>query len=103
MSLIEYTVVDRLAALLRARDVKTGDYVAVFMTNSPEMVVTMYALAKLGAVAALVNTNLRGMESVFFSDVLMLMAIRRHIRTLSQCLNCQVNHLNSRPDAICIL
>jgi len=40
--------------------VKTGDFVAVFTTNSPEMVIILYALAKLGAVAAMINTNLRG-------------------------------------------
>lgn len=32
----------------------------VFTTNSPEMVIILYALAKLGAVAAMINTNLRG-------------------------------------------
>jgi acyl-CoA synthetase (AMP-forming)/AMP-acid ligase II len=37
------------------------------MTNSPEMVICVYALAKLGAVAALINTNLRGERS--FRDV----------------------------------
>ncbi|KAL1987317.1 hypothetical protein VTN96DRAFT_4345 [Rasamsonia emersonii] len=52
-------VVDRLAALLHQRGIRTGDFVAVFTTNSPEMVVCIYALAKLGAVAALINTNLR--------------------------------------------
>ena len=30
------------------------------MSNSPEMVMTILALQKLGAVAALINTNLRG-------------------------------------------
>jgi acyl-CoA synthetase (AMP-forming)/AMP-acid ligase II len=53
-------VVDRFAALLHARDVKNGDMIGVFTTNSPEMVVTLYALSKLGAVAAMINTNLRG-------------------------------------------
>ncbi|KAJ5974404.1 hypothetical protein N7481_011614 [Penicillium waksmanii] len=52
-------LVDRFAALLHARDVKNGDMVGVFTTNSPEMVVTLYALSKLGAVAAMINTNLR--------------------------------------------
>lgn len=56
--------VDRLAALLHVRDVKTGDFVGVFTTNSPEMVITLYALAKLGAVAAMINTNLRGKSSI---------------------------------------
>ncbi|KAL2834466.1 hypothetical protein BDW59DRAFT_137907 [Aspergillus cavernicola] len=50
---------DRLAALLRERSVRTGDFVGVFTTNSPEMVAIIYALSKLGAVAALININLR--------------------------------------------
>lgn len=55
-------MVDRFAALLQARDIKAGDFVGVFMSNSPEMVVALYALSKLGAVAAMINTNLRGEE-----------------------------------------
>jgi acyl-CoA synthetase (AMP-forming)/AMP-acid ligase II len=51
-----------MAALLKGRDVNAGDTVGVFTTNSPEMVVTLYALSKLGAVAAMINTNLRGMS-----------------------------------------
>ena len=30
------------------------------MTNSPEMIITILALSKLGAVAALINSALRG-------------------------------------------
>ncbi|KAE8147444.1 hypothetical protein BDV25DRAFT_132069 [Aspergillus avenaceus] len=52
-------LVDRFAAVLGERDINAGDFVGVFTTNSPEMVVTIYALSKLGAVAALLNTNLR--------------------------------------------
>ena len=63
MLLIHGTVVDRFAALLHARDIKTGDVVGVFTTNSPEMVITIYALSKLGAVSALINTSLRGMDT----------------------------------------
>lgn len=51
--------VDRLAWILRERGVKSGDFVAVFMTNSPEMVFTIFAVAKLGAVAGLINATLR--------------------------------------------
>ncbi|KAL2872323.1 putative bifunctional fatty acid transporter/acyl-CoA synthetase (FAT1) [Aspergillus lucknowensis] len=50
---------DRLATLLHERDVHNGDFVGVFATNSPEMVAIIYALSKLGAVAALINVNLR--------------------------------------------
>ncbi|KAJ5907653.1 bifunctional fatty acid transporter/acyl-CoA synthetase (FAT1) [Penicillium taxi] len=52
-------LVDRFAALLHDRGIRTGDFVGVFTTNSPEMVVTMYALSKLGCVGAMINTNLR--------------------------------------------
>ena len=58
-----FAVVDRMAALLHARGYQCGDVVSVFMTNSPEMMVVVYALAKLGVVAGLVNTSLRGMYS----------------------------------------
>lgn len=57
-------VVDRFAALLHARDVKAGDFVGIYTTNSPEMVIILYALSKLGAVAAMINTNLRGKPSI---------------------------------------
>ncbi|KAL2857489.1 hypothetical protein BJX68DRAFT_177665 [Aspergillus pseudodeflectus] len=50
---------DRLAALFHERGVSNGDFVGVFTTNSPEMVAIIYALSKLGAVAALINVNLR--------------------------------------------
>lgn len=57
-------MVDRLAALLHARELRCGDVVGVFTTNSPEMVILVYALAKLGVVAALINTSLRGMDRI---------------------------------------
>ncbi|KAH8811094.1 putative bifunctional fatty acid transporter/acyl-CoA synthetase [Xylogone sp. PMI_703] len=51
--------VNRFAAFLNANGIKQGDYIAVFTTNSPEMIITILALSKLGAIAALVNINLR--------------------------------------------
>ena len=44
---------------LQELGVRNNDFVAVFMTNSPEMVIVIYALTKLGAVPALVNSALR--------------------------------------------
>lgn len=61
-----FAVVDRMAALLKGRDINPGDTVGVFTTNSPEMVMTVYALSKLGAVAAMINTNLRGLWTIQF-------------------------------------
>lgn len=51
----------RLSAFLESEGIKEGDSVAVFMTNSPEMIITILALSKLGAVFGLININLRGM------------------------------------------
>ncbi|KAF4631963.1 hypothetical protein G7Y89_g6166 [Cudoniella acicularis] len=51
--------VDKLAALLEAKGVSRKDYIAVFTTNSPEMIMTILALSKLGAIAALINISLR--------------------------------------------
>ncbi|KAL6241447.1 hypothetical protein RBB50_011711 [Rhinocladiella similis] len=52
--------VDELALGLHASlGVKNGDIVAVFMTNSPEMLFTVYALTRLGAAPALINNALR--------------------------------------------
>jgi acyl-CoA synthetase (AMP-forming)/AMP-acid ligase II len=60
------TDVHRLAAFLESQGVGKGDFVAVFMTNSPEMIVTILALSKLCAVAGLININLRGeLRSIF--------------------------------------
>ena len=52
--------VDSLALSLRELDVKHGDVVSVFMSNSPEMVFIIYACVKLGAVPSLMNSHLRG-------------------------------------------
>ncbi len=52
--------VHRLAAFFENQGVSKNDFVAVFMTNSPEMIITVLALSKLSAVAGLINTNLRG-------------------------------------------
>jgi len=55
--------VHRLAAFLESNGVSNRDYVAVFMINSPEFVIAVLALSKVGAVAGLININLRGLAS----------------------------------------
>lgn len=52
--------VNRVARAFARAGVERGDSVAVFMENRPELLVVVGALAKLGAAAALVNTNQRG-------------------------------------------
>jgi acyl-coenzyme A synthetase/AMP-(fatty) acid ligase len=56
--------VHRFAAFLSENGVKCKDFVGVLMTNSPEMVIAVLSLSKLGAVAALININLRGIVKV---------------------------------------
>lgn len=54
------TDVHRLAAFLENEGIKKGDAVAIFTTNSPEMVITYLALSKLSAICGFININLRG-------------------------------------------
>lgn len=59
--LLTYTQVNqwanRIAHYLSAQGIGKGDVVAVFIENRPELLVTILALAKLGAVSALLNTS----------------------------------------------
>ncbi|MEJ0027632.1 MAG: long-chain-acyl-CoA synthetase [Rhizomicrobium sp.] len=51
---------DRVAHWARACGIGRGDAVALLMENRPEYVATWLGLLKVGAVTALINTNLRG-------------------------------------------
>ncbi len=51
---------NRVARWAAGAGVKQGDVVALLMENRPEYVATWLGLLKVGAVAALINTNLRG-------------------------------------------
>lgn len=51
--------VDAFAEILWEHGVRAGDFVALMMTNTPEMVIAIVALAKVGAAPAMVNTALR--------------------------------------------
>ncbi len=51
---------NRLAWALKAEGVGHGDVVAVMLENRLELLATLAALSKLGAVAALINTTQRG-------------------------------------------
>lgn len=48
---------NRIAHYLSAQGIGKGDVVAVFIENRPELLVTILAMAKLGAVSALLNTS----------------------------------------------
>jgi fatty-acyl-CoA synthase len=50
----------RVAHVLAAAGVKRGDVVALFAENSPFYIASVLGITRVGATAALVNTNLRG-------------------------------------------
>ena len=51
---------NRYSAVFRERGVRSGDAVSLMMDNRIEFIAVIIALHKLGAVVALINTNLRG-------------------------------------------
>jgi len=51
---------NRVARWAQAQGIQMGDVVALLMENRPEFVMHWLGLAKLGAVSALINTNLTG-------------------------------------------
>ncbi|KAH6669034.1 putative bifunctional fatty acid transporter/acyl-CoA synthetase [Halenospora varia] len=85
--------VDKLAAKLEAEGIKDKDYIAVFMTNSPEMVMTVLALSKLGAIGALINISLR---DATLQHCLNVSTAKTLISTpdLAQFVNIPVRHLS---------
>ncbi|MGL6245014.1 long-chain-acyl-CoA synthetase [Pseudomonas sp.] len=48
---------NRIAHHLIAQGIQKGDVVAVFLENRPELLVTILAVAKVGAISALLNTS----------------------------------------------
>ncbi len=52
--------VNRYAGVARAAGVQRGEAVAIMMENSPAFLMAEGAMAKLGAIGALINTQLRG-------------------------------------------
>ncbi len=53
---------DEVARGFMAMGIKKGDKVAVWATNEPEWIVTMFASAKIGAILVTVNTNYKIFE-----------------------------------------
>lgn len=57
--------VDRVARGLMALGVESGNHVGVWMTNRPEWLHTMYAVAKVGACLVPLNTRYRSSDMAF--------------------------------------
>ena len=56
---------DALAWTLQEMGYRKGDRVAIYMRNSPELVMAFYALQKLGIIVAWANPNYRIAEAQF--------------------------------------
>lgn len=50
--------INQVAAALKSKGISNGDVVVLFMENRPEYLIYVHALAKLGAIAALINSSL---------------------------------------------
>ena len=57
--------VDRVAKGLMAIGVEPGDHVAIWMTNRPEWLFTMYAVSRIGATLVPLNTRYRADDVAF--------------------------------------
>ena len=57
--------VEKWASVLQARGVRAGDAYGLVMRNSPEFVITFFALVRLGARAVPVNFLLKADEITF--------------------------------------
>lgn len=74
-------LVDVVGRGLMAMGVKKGDHVAIWATNVPEWILTMFATAKIGAVMVTVNTNYKIYELEYLlkqSDTTTLVFIEGH-------------------------
>lgn len=79
----------RLAASLESMGVKREDVVSIYSPNSPEWIITYYAILKIGAIVNPLNTMLTAREAAFaikncgavavFSTSDKLLALQEHI------------------------
>lgn len=71
-------ICDKMAKAFLAMGIKKGDNVAIWATNYPEWVITLFATAKMGAVLVTVNTNYKIFELEYLmrqSDAMTLVLI----------------------------
>ena len=60
--------VEKWAAVLHSRGVKAGDSYGIVMRNSPEFIITFFALVRLGARAVPVNFLLKADEITYIFE-----------------------------------
>ncbi|MBA3055312.1 MAG: ATP-dependent acyl-CoA ligase [Sphingomonadales bacterium] len=82
------TITNRYANGLKALGIGRGAHVAVWMANSPEMIFSIFALGKLGAVAVPLNTAVRGQLLTYYlthADISAIIADADLIDRLPEC------------------
>ncbi len=88
-----YSDVRRIAAGLKAKNVKTGDRVLIHLENCPENLLTWYACVYLGAVAVTTNSNSVASELKYFMSMTKVVGavtqpkLAEQIKDSGYCLN----------------
>ncbi len=78
---------DNFAGFLHAKGVKKGDRIALFLNNSAEFIIALFAISKVGAIAVPINTFLKADELSFIlqdSGASVLIASTIHEKTIHQ-------------------
>ncbi len=98
---------DRLTSLVArgmlAMNIKKGDHVAIWATNLPEWMLTMFATAKIGAILVTVNTNYKQFELEYLlrqsdAKMLVMMPENRDNNYLDHILNLMPSLREKAPE-----
>lgn len=82
------TITNRYANGLLALGIGKGSHVGVWMANSPEMIFSIFALGKIGAVAVPLNTAVRGQLLSYYlthADISAIIADADLVNRLDEC------------------
>jgi fatty-acyl-CoA synthase len=100
---------DRLTNLvargLLAMGIKKGDHVAIWATNLPEWMLTMFATSKIGAILVTVNTNYKQFEVEYLlrqsdTKMLIMMSENRDNSYLNHIVGLMPSLLNCAPQDV---
>lgn len=100
---------DRLTTLvargLMAMGIRKGDHVAIWATNLPEWMLTMFATAKIGAILVTVNTNYKQFEVEYLlrqsdTKMLIMMAENKDNNYLSHIIGLVPSLLTCAPQDV---
>lgn len=91
---ISYAGFDRRSSAvgrgLKAHGVQAGAHVGLILDNCPEMILAVFALAKIGAVWVPINTAAKGKLLVYyldFADITTLIVHEKYLAPIAACLH----------------